>query len=260
VKLPFRPLILALALCNLGAMQVDTQMPLVKTLECMKRNAPNALQVNEFRIESQGQQVSTPSLSGRFHSQRTKVGLRAMLHITTPADLAGTRYLMVEQEPEDAFYAFLPALGKVRRLKSSGPDSELLGTGLRYSDMRLMAQVINSASITSEGRVDYQGRPAQRLRFSPAIADSPYRRVRVTVDDLSCAVLQAEFEDAQRVVKRYWIDPASLIQSGNSWYATSTHVEDIVRGIKAKILLRKVVANKPISEKRFDPRSFYKID
>ena len=42
MKLPFRPLILALALCNLGAMQVDTQMPLVKTLECMKRNAPKS--------------------------------------------------------------------------------------------------------------------------------------------------------------------------------------------------------------------------
>ena len=115
------PLVFALValVAGTGAMEVTTQSKVVKTLECMRANAPKQLSIGDLRIEAQGSGVSTKFLSGRFYSRRDERGLRAMLHVTAPGDLAGVRYLLVEDEQQDALYLYLPSLGKVRRVSGA---------------------------------------------------------------------------------------------------------------------------------------------
>ena len=241
-----------------GAMEVSPQSAVVKTLECLRANAPRQLTVNDLRIEAQGGAVTTRFLSGRFYSRRDERGLRAMLHVTAPADLAGMRYLMVEDEPQDALYLYLPSLGKVRRVSGAGPEAQIAGTLLDYGDLRLVSQALRAASITLEAPATVVGRPARQLRFVPAIADSPYRRIIAAVDDQTCVILRADFHGADTVIKRYEIDPASLQHSGRYAYASRATIEDRVRGSSAQLSLGGVSTSAQVASALLDPRSFHK--
>lgn len=241
-------------------MEVSTETPVVKVLECMRANTPKQLLVSDLRIDAQGNGVSTRHLSGRFYSRRDERGLRAMLHVTAPLDLAGMRYLLVEQQPEDALYLYLPALGKVRRVSGAGPEAEIAGTTLNYADLRIISQALSASSITREGVASVSGRPAHLLRFVPAIADSPYRRVLTTVDSQTCAILRAEFQNGHGTVKQYLADPASLMKSGAHTYASRSTIEDRVRGTTAQLSLGGVNSAPKLPSRLFDPKSFFKGD
>ncbi len=257
-----RPAQLLAAMAVLGctaAMEVTTQTPVVKTLECMRANAPKELSISELHIEAEGPGVTTRTLTGSFYSRRDGRGsLRAMLSITAPSDLAGMRYLLVEEDTQDALYLYLPAMAKVRRVSGVGTDSEIAGTTLNYADLRLISQALSASSVTLDKPTTIAGRPAQQLRFVPAIADSPYRRVIAAVDAQSCAILRADFQDADRTVKQYLVDPAGLIRSGSCTYASRATFSDAVRGTRVQLSLRGVDTASRLSARLFDPKSFYK--
>lgn len=248
------------ALGSTAAMEVSTQMPVVQRLKCMRANAPQRLSVGDLRLEVEGPQVATRHLSGRLYSQRDERGLRIMLHIVAPTDLAGVRYLLVEDDPEDALYLYLPSLGKVRRLSGAGAESELAGTTLNYQDLRVMIQAVRGASVSLAGEAEVAGRKTDLLRFVPAVADSPFRRVLGSLDRESCVLLRAEFQNGEGTVKTWNIDPASLRRSGTRWYATSSQMEDLQRGTRARLSLGNVRIDEKMSARLFDPRSFYKGD
>lgn len=239
-------------------MEVTTQTPVVKTLECLHANTPSQLSVSDLRIEAQGPGVTTRFLSARFYSRRDPRGLRAMLHITAPADLAGLRYLLVEDQQQDALYLYLPSLGKVRRVNGAGPEAQIAGTSLDYGDLRLVSQSLHAASITMESATTVGGRPANQLRFVPAVADSPYRRIVAAVDHQTCAILRADFQGAERSLKRYEIDPGSLQQSGRYTYGSRARIQDLVRGSSAQVSLGGVSTSAQVPSALLDPRSFHK--
>jgi len=247
----------ALLACT-AAMEVSTQTPIVKTLECMRANAPKQLSVSELHIEAEGAGVTNRSLTGAFYSRRDERGLRAALHITAPADLAGMRYLLAEDDAQDALYLYLPALGKVRRLSGAGPEAEIAGTTLSYADLRLISQALSASSITMDPPATVAGRPAHQLRFVPAVADSPYRRVIASVDKETCAILRADFQNAERTIKQYEIDPASLIRAGAYTYASRATLIDSLRGTRAQLSLRGVNTSPKLSSRLFDPKNFQK--
>lgn len=251
---------IAVALACTAAMEVSTEMPVVQRLKCMQANAPQRLAVGDLRLEVEGPQVATRHLSGRLYSQRDERGLRVMLHITAPADLAGVRYLLVEDQPEDALYLYLPSLGKARRLSGAGAESELAGTTLSYQDLRVMIQAVRGAAVNLAGEGEVEGRKVDLLRFVPAVADSPFRRVLGSLDRETCVLLRAEFQNAEGTVKTWTIDPSSLKRSGTRWYATSSRMEDRQRGTQARLSLGNVRVDEKSAARLFDPRSFYKGD
>lgn len=253
-----RILVVAAALGCAGAMEVSTQMPVVQRLQCMKANSPERVVVGDLRLDVEGPEVITRHLTARLYSQRNERGLRVMLHILAPSDLAGVRYLLIEAQPDDALYLYLPSVGKVRRVSAAGSESEFAGTTLNYHDLRVMLQAVRGASVTllEEGQI--AGRKVDVLRFIPAVADSPFRRVLGSVDRETCVMLQAEFQNAEGTVKTWSVDPASLRRSGQRWYVTSARMEDRVRGTRASATLGDVRIDGKIPARVFDPRNFHK--
>lgn len=251
--------LLAAAL-SLGAMEVSATTRVVRVLECMRERAPTQLRVESLRIEASGEGVTRREITARFYSQRGERGLRAMLHITAPADLAGMRYLLVEEPSGDALYLYLPALGKVRRVSGAGPDAEIAGTTLNYADLRLIGQALNAAAVTYESETRLFERSADVLRFVPAVADSPYRRVLATIDREHCVVLRAEFQHADGAAKRYQVEPGSLMRSGATAYASVATIEDPTRRSRVRLALAGVRTDARPPARAFDPRRFSSVD
>ena len=168
------------------------------------------------------------------------------------------RYLLVEDEQQDALYLYLPSLGKVRRVSGAGPEAEIAGTSLDFGDLRLLSQALRAASVTLDSPATIADRAAQQLRFVPAIADSPYRRIVTAVDDKTCAILRADFQGADKTLKRYEVDPASLQQSGATWFASRARIEDLLRGTSAQISIGGISTSTQVPSVLLDPKSFHK--
>lgn len=253
-----RMLVLVAALGSLGAMEVSTQTPVVKVLECLRGNTPKTIAVQDVEIESQGRDVRTPKLGARLYSRREQNRLQTLVHITAPADLAGTRYLILENGADDEVYLYAPALGKVRRVNGYGPEADIGGTSLSATEVRVMLQALRGTSVTMMAPVTVAGREADTLRFVPSVIDSPWRRVLASVDRQTCTVLQAEFQAPQGPGRQYRADPASLQNSGRYWYASVAQIEDHARGARARIALRGVRTDTKLPSRLFDPRSLHR--
>ncbi len=61
---------------------------------------------------------------------------RSVLHFRSPADIEGTGFLMIETPDGDSdMWLYLPELGKVRKIVSSGKGDSFMGSDITYSDM-----------------------------------------------------------------------------------------------------------------------------
>jgi hypothetical protein len=239
-------------------MEVSTQTNVVRVLECMRANTPDALVVNELRISPEEDKQILAPLTGQLHVSRTREGLRARLRVTSPGDLANTRYLLVEAQPEDEFYLFLPAVGSARKVTGSGEQGEIAGTRLSYADLRLINQAVGGAAVSLEAPTTVQGRAAYVLRFSTAT--SKYRRIFVSVDRETCATLRTDLHDGQGLAKRYQADALSLQRSGSYAYFERARIEDFRNKTRARVQLRGVSVGTAISKKLLDPKGFFKAD
>jgi hypothetical protein len=253
--------VLALTACPgaRGDMSVSTVTPVVRVLQCMQANAPPMLSIGELRIAAEGRDVTTRNLTARLWVSQDQ-GVRAQLKVSMPRELAGSRYLLLDRDPEDELYLYLPAVGKPRRVTGVGTDSEIAGTSVNLSDLRTVAQAIKSASVSLSGATTLQGRNADILRFVPSVADSPWRRVLVTVDRTTCATVRVEFQDAGGTARTYDADLAQLRQAGRWWYAQRGVIKDLRRGTTAALELLDVSTGEAPRGALFDPKRFYQAD
>lgn len=252
-------LALAAGSCVHADMTVTTVTPVVRVLQCMQANAPPMLSIGELRIAAEGRDVTTRHLTARLWVGQDD-GMRAHLRVSMPRELAGSRYLMLDRDPEDELYLYLPSVGKPRRLTGVGTDGDIAGTSVNLSDLRTIAQAIKSASVTLSGAVTVQGRDADVLRFVPSIADSPWRRVLVTVDRTTCATVRVEFQDAAGTARTYEVDLAQLRRAGRWWYAQRGVIRDLRRDTTATIDLLDVSTSDAPRGALFDPKRFYQAD
>jgi hypothetical protein len=241
-------------------MEVSTTMPVARVLQCLQANAAPSMTVDNLHIVAKGGAVTTSDVLASVWLLRVPEGVRIQIKLSQPSNLDGSRYLLVGGDPEDQVYLYLPALGKVRRLMGGGPESEIAGTTVNVSDLRTLVQASRSASVSLSGSVKVQGRDADLLRFVPSIADSPWRRVLVSVDRTTCVVLRAEFQDGESTARTYDADIASLRQLGRYWYASRGVIRDLRRDTTATLELRDVTMDRKLSSGLFDPKSFYKRD
>lgn len=245
-----------LGLLSLGAMEVSTQTPVAELLRCMQDNAPDRLKISRVRLQSLSESPG-PVVEASYVSQGEKDGFRAMLRVIAPADFAGTRYLLIESGTEMQRYVYLPSVGKVRRVFGAGSDAGIAGTSLRFSDLRLIAQALNASSILLQDSATLSGRPVDILKFTPALADSPFHRARLAVDRETCVVLRAEFEQDEQLLRRYLVEPDSLKRSGQFDYGSVATIEDRRERRKIRISLDGVETNMRIPGRIFDPRRFH---
>lgn len=88
-------------------------------------------------------EMSAPNSSGRIRSGTVANRLQPggdnayrYLRFSEPADLDGTALLIHEHDDSDNdIWLYLPALGRVRRIVSSGLDNSLVGTEFTFGDL-----------------------------------------------------------------------------------------------------------------------------
>ena len=107
----------------------------------------NALERNAFGFENAAARLTLELISKRGNARQRDIEVRSrdegddaggrfLVRFRSPADVAGTGFLVIENDSgDDDQYLYLPALGKVKRITGSQRNQKFMGTDLTYADM-----------------------------------------------------------------------------------------------------------------------------
>ncbi len=225
---------------------------------CMRSNIPNTVQIKEVELIATDRVGATRTLRGRLYGTREDDRLRAMMKIGSPADLAGAAYLMREKAEGDEMYVYVPALQKVRRITGAGVDGALWGTDISYGDVRQLNNAFTSGRSTLEGAGELGGRKVHHLSVKPNPDEaSRFSVIKVWVDQQTCVSLRADFMEGSVVGKRLEVEPASLRQSGEHWYAGEAMMSDLKEGTQTRLKVLGLSSDVNLSGRYFNPSTFY---
>lgn len=253
--------IMASCLALLGAWPVQAEDPVRSITACMKANVPEALQVREFELTTTDKTGGTRTLTGKLHARLDNGKLNAMMRIVAPADMRDAAYLVRESsEPgkEEEMYVYIPALQKVRRITGGMRDSSLFGTDLSYSDVKQIAYALSGETLRLERTDSLEKRPVWVLSMAAdPSAGARFDKVYAWIDQKSCMVLKAEFQQGGVVRKRFDSSAKHLAQSGPYWYIRQGRVEDLQENTHTDLKITGLLSDKDLADRLFNPRAFY---
>lgn len=236
-----------------------------KVLDCMRKNVPESLRVQDVEFSTADAGGITSLLKGRLYAERQageegEGQVRAMLHIKAPPNLSGAAYLIREKDENarDGMYVYLPSVRRVRRVSGSIADGGLMGTSFSYADFKQLQNTFGEVSATLEGSAEIDKRPTHIVAFRPISPnEGGYALVRSWIDVQSCVPLKAEFYDGQTLRKRMTSPAAALKQAESYWYPSVVEMQDMKDKLRTTLRVLKVSADKDISGGYFDPQTFY---
>lgn len=250
--------LLALATFSTGA-RADAAAD--KVLDCMRANLPPTLRVQDIRLTAVDRAGGKRELRGQLFAMRDQQLLKAMLRLSAPTDLSGAAYLVLERTDRDDMFLYLPSVGRVRRINSSGSDGSLMGTDFSYADVKQLQNVFSGGAITRGKDETLQGRTVYRLSMTPARASdgssSEYSRVEGWIDQQSCVSLRAELYAGKTVRKRLEAPATSIRKSGQYSYVSEATMTDLQAGTSTKLEVLNLSSGDALSGRYFDPHTFY---
>lgn len=184
-----------------------------------------------------------------------KKGQRTFMEFKAPANVKGTRFLMISNENGSVDQRiYLPHLGKVRRITGTTEGTQsFMGTDFSYNDMAYMERDPNLDTYKKEADEVYQGVPCYVIEATPKDTDSEYSKTRIWIQkDTNNFVRTELYNRSGSLVKVIEISDYKMIQGINTPMTTklttlSTDTATIIHILKMKY-------NMKIPNKVFTPR------
>lgn len=253
-------LVLAVVVMACAAAQA-AEYPAKQTLDCMRRNIPQSLRVQEFELTSIDRAGGTRTMRGKLFARTDEGKLRAMIKIKSPPDLNGAAYLVREGKEKDDMYVFVPALNKVRRISGVGTDGPLFGTDFSYTDIKQMQNAAEGGTVKLENPETIDGRPVTVLSITPkAGTPSRYSLIRNWIDQKACVPLKIEFSEGKTVRKRLSTTVNAIAQSGAIWYLAEAKMSDLKDNTSTTLKVTGLASDVKISDRYFNAASFASAD
>lgn len=253
-------LLLGLWLFALASAQAASPAPNPeqKILACMRANIPPTLRIQEFQISSADRKGEKRLLSGRLFALREGELLRAMLKLTSPADLNGAAYLIREGKKSDEMYVFLPALNRTRRIMGGAGDGPLFGTDLSYADIKQLQNAFGGSAIKVLGSQKLDGRTTTMLSAQPtAESESRYAQINAWIDNISCLPMKVEFLEGKTIRKRLEAPASAIAKASDYWYLSESTMTDLKLGTKTQLKVTGVKSGEDLAKRYFDTRNFH---
>ena len=223
---------------------------------CMAANLPAQSLFQEVRLVARDA-AGARELQARVYGMKLNEEVAVMIDVRAPADMSGSRYLVVSGQDSDAMYLYLPALNRTRRVVGSMAGQSLWGTEFSYEDVKLLRGLMTHGEVSME-HVQWQQRPAHRLLVRPQSTDqSAYTLVKLTVDAATCVVVAASFEDEAGAVKSMEVPLEDLVQVDEHWWARRVIVNSQRRNASSELIVDDYSFDPELRARLFDPRTFH---
>ncbi len=252
-----RMLLLALlALLSTPGWSLET---VAEIRDCVRSNLPAETASQKLRLIAEDRGGGSRELQATLYGRELNADrIAVMLHVAGPADLAGSRYLLVDRGGRDDMYMYLPAMNRTKRILGSMTSQPLWGTDFSYEDVKHIQGIMIDGEIARLDDVQIGARTGYQISIKPNTdEESAYTEIRVIVDKDTCLVLQTEFQDESGPVKQLRVDPASFAQIKERWVAYDFTMENSRSGTRSYLKLDRVEYDERLSNNIFNPKTFH---
>lgn len=221
---------------------------------CMKQNLPQttSAQSIELRVvdRSHYEQVLEADI---FLKRFAEDQARVMMYFHEPVDVRGARFLIIEKQPQNDMYIFMPGLFKVRRITSKKISSSIMGTDFSYEDFERIQGMLSDISVEQLPDEQLSGRAVYVLASFPE-EGSGYTRISTYIDKKTCIPLKIElYERGDHLRKQLTIEPGNIKQAGGLWYPAELVMKDLRDKTETTLLVKNIRIGTEIDNGLFEP-------
>lgn len=225
-----------------------------EVLACMRKNAPQTALVQSIEIVSLDRDAKERRQSAKLSVKRSDDGFgRLLLEVEEPADLRGTRFLLIQKKKGSDMFVYLPELKKVKRVSARNLRGKLLGSDFSYEEVeQLFAQGSQSDAVRLPD-AEKNGRPVYVLEAAPAAdSGSEYRKVTSFVDRETCVPLQIDFfEKGETPRKQVTIDAARITREGEVHVPRLVRMQDLAKQTESRLVTHAVQVDPDLPDGMF---------
>lgn len=249
-------LLLPLLSCTANAAEIPQVIR-----ECLESNLPKttAMQSIELRARDRSgyeQVLEADVYWKRFENDRARV----LMYFSEPVDIRGARFLVIQNEPQNDMYIYMPGLFKVRKITSRKISNSIMGTDFSYEDFERLQGIVSDLKAEQFPDSTLSGRDVYVFNSYPS-GESGYEKIGTSIDKQSCIALKMElFEKGHKLRKELTIDPASISKEGNIHVPTDILMRDLRDKTETRLLVKNVSTGVELEDSLFDPEQLKKKD
>lgn len=229
-----------------------------ETAESLMKGVPSQIVIETIgtraKMEMQRNGTTLGELLVDQYSVQKENDHRTFLEIKSPANVKGTRFLMVAKDGVTDQRIYLPALGKVRRItgESEGTES-FLGTDFSYNDISYLQRDSSLDTYTLLQEEEYGGTLCYVIEGIPKDTKSEYSKTIVWVEKESKHLVKIAFYDRKNVlVKIMELSNYKITQGVDTPWITK--MTTLAMNTTTIIHIIKMQYNMSIPDKIFTPR------
>jgi hypothetical protein len=225
---------------------------IVKT--CAARNMPKTTAVQAIELTARDRSGYEQVLLADVYWKRDADNRsRLLMHFEEPADVRNARFLVIENEPQNDMYIYMPGLFKVRKITSRRISSSILGTDFSYEDYERLHGILSDLKAEQYPDDVLNGRPVYVINSYPG-ESSGYDKIATYIDKQTCVTLKTElFEHGHQLRKVLSIDPADIQPVGDIQVPRALMMRDLRDKTQTRLVIQEMKIDVPLDDALFDP-------
>jgi hypothetical protein len=174
---------------------------------------------------------------------------RVLLEMLEPAEISGSRVLLIEREDESPqAWAYLPEIAKVKRVGSRHLRKPLFGTTITYTDLERAGLLAEKGEVDGWVEASLSGRPVWRIE-----ARAGRERITTWLDRERCVPLRIEVTDRKgRLARLVELSVEAFDPKAATYVPRQLLVRDVIDGSETRVTVEDF-ARGEIAKRFFDP-------
>lgn len=226
---------------------------------CIEQNLPSATSVQSIELHARDRSGYEQVLQADVYWKRFAGDTaRVLMYFNEPVDVRGARFLIIQNEPQNDMYIYMPGLFTVRKITSRRISSSMLGTDFSYEDFERLHGILTDLKAEQFPDDELSGRPVYVINSYPG-GDSGYEKIGTMIDKETCVVLKMDlYEQGHKLRKELLVDPASIRAVGDIHVPTDMVMRDLRDKTETRLLIENIKTDVPLDDGLFDPTQLKK--
>ena len=226
---------------------------------CMAKNMPETTSVQSIELRARDRGGYESIMQADVYWKRLQdAPAKVLMYMHEPSDVRGARFLIIQNEPQNDMYIYMPGLFKVRKITSKNISNSMLGTDFSYEDFERIQGVMTEMESEQlpDGVLD--GRPVYVVNSHPA-DNSGYERITSYIDIETCVTLKTEMlEHGNKLRKTLTVNPETIRKTGNIHVPMEVVIKDLRDKTKTTMVIDEIRIDVPLEDDLFDPTQLKK--
>jgi outer membrane lipoprotein-sorting protein len=181
---------------------------------------------------------------------------KSVITFQAPADVAGMKYLQIQNASEDdERFLYTPELKRSRRIAGSNRSESFMGTDFSFADVD--GRDLRQSSSVLKGEETIGKFDCYHLDVTPKNADAVYARIEIWVrKDNFVPLKEVMFDRKQTAVKT--LMTKEIQRHAGRWFITGSRMTDNTTGRQTELVLEKIDRREDIPDGNFSVRAIEK--